>query len=64
MKASELHQLTVNELQATLSELKEEYFKLRMRKATEELPNPLRLRTLRKDIARAITILKEKERSA
>lgn len=64
MKASELRQMTLEELRATLSELKEEYFKLRIRRATEELPNPLRLRILRRDIARAITILKEKEKSA
>ena len=64
MKASELHQMTAEELKATLSELKEDYFKLRIRRATEELPNPLRLRILRRDIARAVTILKEKERSA
>ncbi|MEO0091301.1 MAG: 50S ribosomal protein L29 [candidate division WOR-3 bacterium] len=61
MKPSEIRNMTKEEIVRMIKELKEEHFKLRMRRATEELPNPLRLRTLRRDIARLMTILKEKE---
>lgn len=61
MKPSELHNMTKDELQRALQELKDEHFKLRLRRGTEELPNPLRLRTLRRDIARILTILRERE---
>lgn len=62
MKPSEIRNMTKEEIIRMIKELKEEHFKLRMRRATEELPNPLRLRMLRRDIARLTTILKEKEK--
>ncbi|MCX7784917.1 MAG: 50S ribosomal protein L29 [candidate division WOR-3 bacterium] len=61
MKPSEIRNMTKEEIARMIKELKDEHFKLRMRRATEELPNPLRLRMLRRDIARLMTILKEKE---
>ncbi|MEO0094189.1 MAG: 50S ribosomal protein L29 [candidate division WOR-3 bacterium] len=61
MKASEIRNMTEEEIRRTLASLRDEYFKLRLRRSTEELPNPLRLRTIRRDIARVLTILREIE---
>ncbi len=61
MKASELRSMTREELENLLEELRDEEFKLRVRRSTEELPNPLRLRMIRRDIARIMTILREDE---
>ncbi|MGQ9677992.1 MAG: 50S ribosomal protein L29 [bacterium] len=60
MKASELRELSKEELMRKIAELRDEFFKLRLRRSTEQLPNPLRLRSLRRDIARCITVLNEK----
>ncbi len=59
MKASEMRAMTREELQHEITELRDEEFKLRLRRPTEDLPNALRLRTIRRDIARIQTILKE-----
>jgi large subunit ribosomal protein L29 len=59
MKASELRSMTREELDHELRELREEEFRLRLRRPTEELPNALRLRAIRHDIARIQTILRE-----
>lgn len=59
MKASELRSMTREELEHELSELREEEFRLRLRRPTEELPNALRLRSIRRDIARIQTLLRE-----
>jgi len=61
MRASEYRELSPEELKRRLAELRDEMLKLRLRAGTEQLPNPLRLRTLRRDIARGLTILREKE---
>ena len=61
MKASELHELSVDDLKAKLAELAEERFRLRFRSATEAVENPMRFRTLRRDIARIETILRARE---
>ncbi|MEO0081976.1 MAG: 50S ribosomal protein L29 [candidate division WOR-3 bacterium] len=60
MRASELRELGTEELERRLTELRDELFKLNLRKASEQLPNPLRLRMLRRDIARCLTVLREK----
>ncbi|MFO7638655.1 MAG: 50S ribosomal protein L29 [bacterium] len=57
MKVSELRELNPEELQRRIDEMRSEAFKLRLRRATEQLPNPLRLRVLRRDIARCLTVL-------
>jgi large subunit ribosomal protein L29 len=59
MKASELRSMTREELEHEVSELREEEFRLRLRRPTEELPNALRLRSIRRDIARIQTLLRE-----
>ena len=59
-RARELRDLSNDELQAKAVELKKEMFNLRVQQAMGQIENPMRLRTLRKDIARAKTVLKEK----
>jgi large subunit ribosomal protein L29 len=61
MKADEIRELSVDELRTRLDELTKERFNLRFRSATESIDNPMRFRTLRRDIARLKTILREKE---
>ena len=60
MRASEIRELTADEVQSRISELEEERFRLKFRSATETLENPLRLRDIRKDIARLKTVLRER----
>ena len=61
MKPSEIRNMTEDEMKRTLASLRDEYFKLRLRRSSEELPNPLRLRTIRRDIAKVLTVLKEND---
>ena len=61
MKSDEIRELSVDELRTRLDELTKERFNLRFRSATESIDNPMRFRTLRRDIARLKTILREKE---
>lgn len=60
MKPFELRQLSDEELLRKYFELDDEYFKLRTRKVTETLPNPMRLRMVKREIARVLTILRER----
>lgn len=64
MKARELRDLSVDELQSKEKELFEEEFNLRFKHATGQLEKTDRLRKLRKDIARVKTILREKGASS
>ncbi len=64
MKAKELHELTVDELNTKLKELSEELFNLRFRHAIGQLENPALLKTCKKDIAKVKTILRERELKA
>ena len=59
-KASELRELSQEQLEGKLSEAREEAFRLRFRSATEAIDNPMRYRTLRREIARLQTLLREK----
>jgi large subunit ribosomal protein L29 len=59
MKMEELKQLPVTELEHRLEDIQEEIQNLRFQHATHQLDNPLRLRTLRKDVARINTIISE-----
>ena len=61
MKATDIRNMTKDEIVRNLSELRDEHFKLRMRRSSEELPNPIRLRMVKRDIARLETILREIE---
>ena len=59
MKIEQMRELTREELLQRKSELEEEQFNLRLQKASKELDNPLRLRMLKRELARINTILKE-----
>jgi large subunit ribosomal protein L29 len=59
-RARELRDLSSEELLAKAAELKKEMFNLRVQQAMGQIENPMRLRMLRKDIAKAKTVLKEK----
>ena len=59
-KPEGLRELKTDELTQKLAVLTEEQFRLEFRRATESLSNPLQLRTIRRDIARIRTILKER----
>jgi large subunit ribosomal protein L29 len=61
MRANDIRELTVEDMKARIAELEEERFRLNFRSATEPLEDPLRLRWIRKDIARLKTILRERE---
>lgn len=61
MKANEIREFTDKELDGKLLELKSELFNLRFQLATGQLDNPMRIKAVRKDIARVQTILKERE---
>ncbi len=64
MKADVLRDLTDKELREKLNDSKEELFNLRFQLATGQLENPLRIRTVRKTLARIKTILRERELEA
>ena len=61
MKASKVRDMTNDELNRTIAELKTELFNLRFQQATGQLQNPIRLSQCKKDIARVKTILRERE---
>ena len=61
MKAKDIRELSANELEVRLGELKEELFNLRFQLATGQLDNPMRISTVRKNIARVKTVMRERE---
>lgn len=61
MKANKIRDLSVVELEQKLTELKGELFNLRFQMATGQLENPMRVRDVKKSIARVKTILRERE---
>ena len=61
MKASELRDMSVEELQTKLTELKEELFNLRFQLAVNQLENSPRICAVKKDIARISTVLRQME---
>lgn len=63
MKGSEIREMTSDEIQARLDELKTEQFRQRFRAATQPLENPMLVRHIRRDIARMRTVLRERELS-
>lgn len=60
MQAKQIRELSVDEARQKEREIAEEIFRLRMRKSTGQLDNPMRLRLLRKDLARIKTIERER----
>jgi large subunit ribosomal protein L29 len=61
MRAEEIREMSATDIRTRIAELEEERFRLTFRSATEALEDPLRLRTLRKDIARLKTVLREQQ---
>jgi large subunit ribosomal protein L29 len=61
MKANKFRDMSVIELEQKLNELKGELFNLRFQMATGQLENPMRVKDVKKSIARIKTILKENE---
>ncbi len=64
MKASELRDLTLDELLQKESDINSELFNLRFQLATNQLENPMRLPLTKKDLARIKTVIAQKEQSA
>lgn len=64
MNVKEIRDKSNDELLKTLDEFKKELFDLRFQRATGSIDNPMRIRELRKSIARILTVLKERESEA
>ena len=60
MKAKELREMSAEQLNAKLGELKEELFNLRFQHAINQLDNPHKITDVKHDIARVMTVLREK----
>ena len=63
MKASELREMTSAELESKLQSLKEELFNLRFQLTVNQLENPMRIKAVKKDIARVQTVIRQNELS-
>ena len=63
MKAHELYELSVQELRQRLTDEQESLANLRFQLATSQLESPIKVRTVRRDIARLLTVLRVKERA-
>ena len=61
MNATDIRDLSVEEIQDKITDAREELFRLRFRSATQQLENPSLIKSLRRDIARMRTILRERE---
>ena len=59
MKAKEIRELSFEELEVKLTDLKKDIFNLRLQNATNQLDNPTRIAEVKRDIARVNTILRE-----
>lgn len=64
MKAAEIRDLSVVELEKKLVDLKAELFNLRFQLAVNQLDNPMRIKAVKKDIARINTVLRQAELKA
>ena len=61
MRINEIRDMSTEELQVKLADLKKELFNLRFQHATNQLDNPMRISATKKDIAKVNTIIREKE---
>ena len=61
MKAAELRESMMEELERKEQDLRRELFNLRFQQATGEIENPMRIRAIKKDIARVLTVAREKK---
>jgi large subunit ribosomal protein L29 len=60
VKASELREQSTPELEGRLRNLRDEWFRLRFQQVSKQLPNPMRVRDVRRDIARIMTLLSQR----
>ena len=63
VKATAFREMNGDEIQARVAELREDLFNLRFRNTMKQLDNPLKIRESRREMARLLTVLKEKERA-
>ena len=61
MKADEVREMSTDDLRDQITQKQEELFRLRFRSATQQLENPALIKSLRRDVARMRTILRERE---
>jgi large subunit ribosomal protein L29 len=61
LKSSDIRDLPLDDIEQQLAETKQELFNLRFQNATGELDNYMRLKELRRDVARILTIIRERE---
>ena len=61
MKANEIKDLTAAELEEKLAELKQELFNLRFQHSVNQLENPMRMKAVKRDIARVKTFIRKQE---
>ena len=61
MKAKDIRERSDDELRKALSDLEEQLFKLRFQKSTGQIENPIKIRDVRKDIARVMTVMTERQ---
>ena len=61
VKGSAIREMTVEEIQTRVAELREELFNLRFRNSMKQLDNPIKIRESRREMARLLTVLNEKE---
>jgi large subunit ribosomal protein L29 len=64
MKAKELRERSIDELRRTETDLAEQLFKLRFQKATGQIENPVKIRLVRRDIARVKMVLSQRLKEA
>ena len=63
-KATSMREMNADEIRQRLNELREELFNLRFRNSMRQLDNPLKIRAGRREIAKLLTVLREKESQA
>ena len=63
VKATAFREMNADEILARVTELREDLFNLRFRNTMKQLDNPLKIRESRREMARLLTVLKEKERA-
>ena len=64
LKANAMRDMSVDEMQVRVAELREELFNLRFRNSLKQLDNPLKIRESRREMARLLTVLNDKLRAA
>ena len=63
LKASAIREMPVDEIETRVTELRQELFNLRFRNSMKQLDNPLKIRESRREMARLLTVLEQKQRT-